>query len=51
MAFSLDVSQLVQGGITAAFNGVVVLLSGRFVLKTIEKVEKKNDNDKKEDSR
>jgi hypothetical protein len=45
--FSLDVSQLVQGGITAAFNGVVVLLSGRFVMRGIERIEKRNGNDKK----
>ena len=44
MIIQIDVSQLIQGGISAAFNGVVVLLAGRFVIRGIERLERKNGN-------
>jgi len=46
MIIDIDISQLVQGGISAVFNGVCVLLAGRFVLRAIENLERKNDRPK-----
>jgi hypothetical protein len=43
MIINIDVSQLIQGGVSAVFNGICVLLSGRFVLKAIDNIERKND--------
>jgi hypothetical protein len=46
MNFNINVSQLIQGVITAVINSVAVLIAGRYVARAVERIEKKAINGK-----
>ena len=53
MNFNINVSQLIQGVITAVINSVAVLNAGRYVARAVERIERKalNGNGKVEDKK
>ena len=41
MEININVSQLINGAITAVVNAVAVLIAGRYVARVVERIEKK----------
>ena len=46
MNLNINVNQLIQGAITAVVNAIAVLIAGRYVARAVERIEKRNGNDK-----